>query len=171
MLVCGRPMVEAVIERFSPQVDGLVISANRELGRYRAYGVPVVTDILPDAGPLGGILAALTAPMAVGHRWLATVPCDSPALPQDLVERLLEAARRADACAAVASCRGRIHPVFALLERGVESRLARFLDSGDRRLGRWYASIDAIEVPFEDEQAFINLNSRAELTAFEESRH
>ena len=42
--VAGRPMIAHVLDAFAPQVESLVISANRNLAEYRAFGVPVVTD-------------------------------------------------------------------------------------------------------------------------------
>src|SRR4051812_37844430 len=59
----GRPLIEWAIDRFAPQVDELLLSANRELERYASYGLPVVRDSMHDeqatSGPLAGLLAAL----------------------------------------------------------------------------------------------------------------
>ena len=52
----GRPLIEAVIDRLKPQCVSIVISANRNLERYAAWGYPVVRD-LDDA--FAGPLAAL----------------------------------------------------------------------------------------------------------------
>jgi molybdopterin-guanine dinucleotide biosynthesis protein A len=82
----GRPMVQWVLERLAPQVDTVLISANRNLQRYAAFGCPVLPDRIPDfAGPLAGLHAALTQ---AATPLVATVPCDSPFLPADLVARL-----------------------------------------------------------------------------------
>jgi molybdopterin-guanine dinucleotide biosynthesis protein A len=85
----GRPLLAWVIERFGPQVDELLINTNQNGDRYAVFGHRVLADQIPDfAGPLAGLHAALTA---ATHSLLATVPCDAPFLPDDLVLRLLQA--------------------------------------------------------------------------------
>ena len=82
----GRPMVAWVVERLAPQVDELLINANQNGERYAAFGHRVVPDRIPDfAGPLAGLHAALSA---AAHPLVATAPCDSPFLPEDLISRL-----------------------------------------------------------------------------------
>ena len=66
-----------------------MINANRNLGAYESFGVPVWPDALPDyAGPLAGFLAGLER---CETPYLVTVPCDTPRFPVDLVERLAAA--------------------------------------------------------------------------------
>ena len=43
----GRPLVEWVLAALEPQVAEIVISANRHLERYAAYGRRVLPDTLP----------------------------------------------------------------------------------------------------------------------------
>ena len=51
----GRPLIAWVIDNLAPQVQSLVISANRHLDDYRQLGHPVLPDRLPDMpGPLAG---------------------------------------------------------------------------------------------------------------------
>ena len=74
----GRPLIVSVIERFAPQVGPLLISANRNVERYAAYG-EIVGDDLADvmgerfAGPLIGVLSGLRR--AVIDRVLPQVDC------------------------------------------------------------------------------------------------
>ncbi|HDO34129.1 MAG TPA: molybdenum cofactor guanylyltransferase MobA, partial [Chromatiales bacterium] len=42
--LAGRPLVEHVLSALRPQVATLLISANRNLARYRRCGVPVLPD-------------------------------------------------------------------------------------------------------------------------------
>jgi molybdenum cofactor guanylyltransferase len=160
----GRPLVEWVIERLSPQVGALLINANQNVERYAALGHPVVRDAVGGfAGPLAGLHAALSAATTP---WIVTAPCDSPFLPRDLVGRLAAAA--GDAQLAVARTFDQAHPVFALVRRDVLPHLAAFLDSGGRKIDAWYASLAVAEVAFDDEaEAFRNINTTAELAAAE----
>ena len=162
----GQPMVHWVVERLAPQVDELLINANQNGERYAAFGHRVVPDQIPDfAGPLAGLHAALSAAM---HPLVATAPCDSPFLPADLISRLFSALTAANADLAVARTFDQAHPVFCLCKREVLPHLTEFLESGGRKIDRWYSTLKIIEVPFDDEaEAFENINTREELSRFE----
>ena len=162
----GRPLVAHVIERFAPQVDELLINANRNRERYAAFGQRVVADLIPDfAGPLAGLHAALSA---AAHPLVATAPCDSPFLPADLVSRLFSALTATGADLAVARTFDQPHPVFCLCRREVLPHLTEYLAGGGRKIDRWYATLKVVEVAFDDEaDAFENINTREELGRFE----
>jgi molybdenum cofactor guanylyltransferase len=164
----GRPMVAWVIERLQPQVASLIINANQNLDRYGEFGCPVVPDQIPDfAGPLAGLHAALSAAQSP---LVATAPCDSPFLPDDLVFRLFSALTAANADLAVARTFDQPHPVFCLCRREVLPHLTEFLESGGRKIDRWYSTLKIVEVAFDDKaDAFENINTRDELSRFEKA--
>ena len=166
----GQPMVHWVVERLAPQVDELLINANQNGERYAAFGHRVVPDQIPDfAGPLAGLHAALSA---ATHPLVATAPCDSPFLPADLVARLLAALTAADAELAVARTFDQAHPVFCLCKREVLPHLTEFLESGGRKIDRWYSTLKIVEVAFDDEaEAFENINTREELSRFDTTKN
>ena len=161
-LLDGRPLAACVLERLRPQVGQVLISANRNLERYREFGCPVIEDITPDfAGPLAGLQAAMaraTTPL------LLSAPCDSPYLPADLGLRLRAALQVARADLAVPRAGERVHRAFCLMRRELLPRLDAFLAGGGRKLGLWYESLNSIEVSFDDQaEAFRNINSLVDL--------
>jgi molybdopterin-guanine dinucleotide biosynthesis protein A len=162
----GRPMVAHVVERLAPQVDELLINANRNPGAYGAFGHRVIADEIEGfAGPLAGFERGLAH--ACGQL-VVTVPCDSPFLPHDLVRRLRAALDGEHAELAVAKTGEQAHPVFCLMRRDVHASLQRFLASGQRKIDKWYSLLKVVEVPFDDEaDAFLNINTREELKSFE----
>ena len=164
----GQPMVHWVIERLAPQVDELLINANQNSERYAAFGHRVVPDQIPGfAGPLAGLHAALAT---ATHPLVATAPCDSPFLPADLISRLFSALTAANADLAVAKTFDQAHPVFCLCQRSVLPHLTEFLESGGRKVDRWYSTLNIVEVAFDDEaDAFENINTHEELGRFEAS--
>lgn len=167
-LLRGRPMIAWVLERFAPQVSELLINANQNLDEYARFGHRVVPDEIGGyAGPLAGLHAGLKV---AAHPFLATVPCDSPFLPTDLVQRLHDALIEVHADVAVARTGTQAHPVFSLVRSSVLAHLTHFLDGGGRKIDAWYASLKVIEVPFDDQpEAFSNINTRDELAGFEKS--
>jgi len=162
VLLRGRPMVEHVLERLRPQVDEILINANQHRAEYEALGHAVFADAIGGfAGPLAGLQVGLSQ---ARHPLVVTVPCDSPFLPADLVERLAGALDARGADLAVARTFEQPHPVFALVRRSVLPHLTRFLDEGGRKIDAWYATLSTIEVPFDDEaDAFRNINTPDEL--------
>jgi molybdopterin-guanine dinucleotide biosynthesis protein A len=159
----GKPMVAHVIERFAPQVDEILINANRNAETYAAFGHRVVQDSIAGfAGPLAGFERGLD--YASGGL-VATVPCDSPFLPADLVSRLRTALEECSAQLSVAKTGDQPHPVFCLMRRTVHQSLREFLGSGQRKIDKWYAALEVVEVSFDDEaDAFMNINTRGELS-------
>ena len=162
----GKPMVAHVLTRLVPQVDSVLINANQNIDRYAAFGKPVVPDRIEGfAGPLAGLHAGLSA---ASTPLLVTVPCDSPFLPLDLVERLRTALDAARAQLAVARTGDQAQPVFSMVRREVLEDLAQFLAGGGRKIDAWYARLKVIEVAFDDEaEAFANINTREELSGFQ----
>lgn len=83
----GKPLVEHVISRLTPQVSTLLINCNRNFDEYHRFDLPLVQDNYPDrAGPLRGIISCWPR---VDTPFALIVPCDMPHLPRDLVDRLM----------------------------------------------------------------------------------
>ena len=162
----GRPMVAHAIERLAPQVDEILVNANRNPEAYARFGHRVIADEIPGfAGPLAGFERGLAHARG---QLVATVPCDSPFLPTDLVARLRAALEGEGAQVAVAKTGDQPHPVFCLMRREVHASLAAFLASGQRKIDKWTASLSVVEVAFDDEaDAFANINTRDELAGLE----
>nr|WP_315204346.1 molybdenum cofactor guanylyltransferase MobA [uncultured Albidiferax sp.] len=158
----GQSLALHALNRLRPQVDKLMLSANRHLADYAAFGVPVLPDADAEfAGPLAGMLAGLTH---CTTPFLATVPCDAPLFPLDLVKRL--AAVDADiVVATVPDDKGvqRLQPVFCLLRTDLQDSLAQFLAAGGRKVGQWMALHHCERVAFGEAAAFANANTQAEL--------
>lgn len=160
----GRPMVQWVLERLAPQVDEVWINANQNLQRYGEFGYRVLPDRIPDfAGPLAGLHAALSAAQSP---LLAIAPCDSPLLPTDLVIRLHAALAGQNADLAVARTGSQRHRAFCLVRREMLPKLEAFLGTGMRKVGLWHASLNVVEVAFDDQpESFGNINTLEELQA------
>ncbi len=151
----GRPLIDWVIERLAPQADRLLISANRHLDDYRRRG-DVISDPIPDLGPLGGLLAVL--PRLRPDEHLLTVPCDTPCLPTDLATRLYHPRQ-----VSVASDGNRTHWLIARYPPGRLATLEAYLDQGGRSVHGFLATLPHRTVAFPDPAAFANLNRPQDL--------
>jgi molybdopterin-guanine dinucleotide biosynthesis protein A len=159
-------MVAEVLARLQPQVEEIIINANREIERYAQFGYTVMPDTIAGyAGPLAGLHAGMTQ---ARHDLVATVPCDSPFLPHDLVSRLKQALLAEAAQIAYARTGDQLQPVFCLCHKALLPDLSEYLTGGGRKVEHWFARHRAIAVAFDDvPQAFLNINTPEELSCLE----
>lgn len=167
----GLPLAQHALQRLAPQVGRMMISANRNLEIYERMGVPVWADEPSSSGhegPLAGFLAGLAR---CETPYLVTVPCDSPRMPLDLVQRLWQALQDEAADVAVAATRRggeiKLEPVFCLMKRELQASLQSYMESGQRKIERWTAKQRRAEVVFADAVAFANVNTPDELAALQ----
>jgi molybdenum cofactor guanylyltransferase len=174
----GKPMAQHALERLAPQVSSIIVNANRNLDEYRALGSAVISDDVSGfAGPLAGLHAGMRAcahgvasGAASNSELIVTVPCDSPFLPLDLVAKLVDSLLHENADIAVAESEGQLQPVFALYKISLLNSLEKFLSDGGRKIDKWYEQHTTVAVNFEDERAFANINTIAELQALQDER-
>jgi molybdenum cofactor guanylyltransferase len=172
-LLDGIPLLARVIERLRPQVDALVLNANGDAGRFAKFGLPVVSDSVPDfAGPLAGVLAGLdwTAAYRPDSPFVVSVATDAPFFPADLVARLVEGIERECSDLACAASGGRSHPVFGLWPVQLREDLRRaVIEDGIRKVDQWTARHRLATVPFADHPVdpFFNANRPEDLAAAE----
>ena len=155
-----RPLIEWALQALRPQVDEILICANRNLDAYAAYTCRVLADTLPNyQGPLAGVLTAMDA---VTTEWLLVVPCDTPHLPANLVEGLWQAAQAAEVPIAVAADGVRPHYTIMLVQTKLAPTLRDYLNSGGRAVHRWQQAFHPAQALFPD-GSFDNINTPNDL--------
>lgn len=164
--LCGRTMIEHVLDRLVDQVGAVIINANRNIDTYAAMGYPVVPDRDDSyAGPLAGMSSGLHA---AGSSYCVTLPCDSPLIGADVVQRLHAALVAAGAEIAVAHDGERAHPVVNIMETRLAASIDGFLDAGERKIDRWFDRHHWVYADFSDRpEYFINVNTEDERQAVE----
>lgn len=164
----NKPLIEYVINSLETQVDKIIINANRNIEEYKKYNLDVVEDMQQGFhGPLAGMLTGL-------HHchtdYLLCVPCDSPFCPNDIAERLYQSVEENNSDIAVVDDGKRIHPVFNLIKKELISSLSVFLQSGQRKIDRWFEEHKYVKCDFSDKpKAFLNINSLEELKKIEQT--
>jgi molybdopterin-guanine dinucleotide biosynthesis protein A len=161
----GTPLALHALRRLAPQVESVMISANRNIAVYEAMGASVWAD---EIGGFGGPLAGILAGLAHCHTpYMATVPCDAPNFPLDLIGRLARGLADAGADMAMAVTRegpvARRQPVFSLMNVSVRESAIACMRTGQGNVGRWATQQRSAEVIFEDGAAFFNANTLADL--------
>ncbi|SDG44344.1 molybdenum cofactor guanylyltransferase MobA [Roseospirillum parvum] len=172
--VAGQPLLGHVRARLAAQrpapPDVVALNAAGPATRWAGlHDGPWLPDPPAHAGqgPLAGILAGLTWAGATGADWLLGVPCDTPALPDDLLARLREGAETGGAEIAVAASAGRRHPVIALWRPALAAPLAEALARGEAKAGTFLAARHAVRVDWPaPPDPFLNLNTPEDVAHF-----
>ena len=167
--VDGKVLAAILIEQLEQQISNVLINANRNHQRYRTFGYPVVSDQFDDyQGPLAGFACAMNA---VDTDFILTLPCDGPLLATDYVARFIASQAKTGAPICVADDGERLQPVHALIRIDLLSSLNEYLDSGDRKIDRWYAMHDFTRTDFSDYVGmFRNINTPSDQASMQARR-
>lgn len=137
----GRPLIAWLHELVRPLTDDLLISCNRNAGRYAPFADRLVSDDEADfQGPLAGIRAGLRAARQAN---VLILPCDAPQLDRPLLEALLSLAGER----AVVVRQGEfLEPLFSVIPRALDADLEQAWQAGERSPQRWLRSLDPLTV-------------------------
>lgn len=136
--LAGRPIVRSTVDACRPFCGELFLVSNAQ-DKFALPGVTELRDRYPDAGPLGGIHAGLSA-SACGKNLV--VACDMPFFSPALALRLLEGCRGHMAC--VPRVEDRLQPLFAVYDRALLPRAEELLQAGRYSVRGLYEGTDTL---------------------------
>jgi molybdopterin-guanine dinucleotide biosynthesis protein A len=162
-----RPLIEWVLHALPPEVSQIVISCNRNLDVYAAYGDTVSDAPSQDryAGALAGIRAGLANCRA---EWVIVSPCDLIFYPTRFAAVAWAglsthlAQHPTAARIAVAHDGERRQNLCLLLHRDEAAELAAALQRSPA-VHAWLDARGALSIPWDDLRAFTNVNDLATL--------
>ncbi|WP_432742045.1 molybdenum cofactor guanylyltransferase MobA [Methylobacter sp. G7] len=166
----GRSMVSYALAALAPVVDYVFINANRNIDQYRQFGCPVISDQTDSFdGPLAGVLTAM---IHADADILLVLPCDSPLIKTEHLQKLLSTRAENNADVAVAFDGLRIHPVFFAVKTALQGSLQDYLAGDQRKVAAWLVQQNFVKVDFSREpEIFSNINTLAELSALEDANY
>jgi molybdopterin-guanine dinucleotide biosynthesis protein A len=159
----GRRIVERVLAALTPAVDDVLIVTNTpEL--YAFLGLPMVADVYPDRGSLGGIYSGLRAAGATAF----TVACDMPFLHPDVVRLVVTRAGEGDVV--VPRVGAQLETMHAAYGKACLPHIEQRLQAGQLRIVEFFDRVRVVEIAeaevarFRDPAvAFMNVNTPGEL--------
>jgi molybdopterin-guanine dinucleotide biosynthesis protein A len=163
----GRTLLERALDLTQTLTTDVTIVGAAP--KFQPFG-PVVEDIFPNCGPLGGIHAALRASTAELNLRLAV---DLPFVPATLLRFLIvHAEKMRDSMAIVPRTREGWQPLCAIYRREFADAAETALRTGNYRIDALFSQINVqtvkepelAELGFSS-QVFCNLNTQTELTA------
>ena len=157
----GRPLVQHVLEAVKPQVNRVALNANQNIPAYEALGFPVIADVKPNLGPLGGIMSLLNA---ITTDYALVTAVDVPNLPSDLVQQLWSselknaAQQQNPAKLILSEDQSGIQPLVGIYHRSLSTSIEDYLAGGQRKLLTWCQSQTPVVVRLTQPNLLKNLN-------------
>ena len=131
-------LVEHVANRVHQAAGNVTLLGSKT--RYGHLGLPVVEDLIPDCGPLGGLHAALRTTHA---DWNLLVACDMPDLSVEILQEMLNLAEKSGRLALVPKSNRGWEPLCAVYHRHLLPEVERALNRKLLRMQDFVSAIDA----------------------------
>jgi molybdopterin-guanine dinucleotide biosynthesis protein A len=160
----GRRIIERVVDVVAAVTDEVIVVTNTpEL--YRFLGLPMVPDVYPDHGSLGGIYSGLEA--APGEAAF-TVACDMPFLHRDVARLVVDRAFEGDVV--IPRVGEQLETMHASYAKRCLPHIAGRLRAGRLKIVGFFGDVRVVEIPEADVArhrdpalAFMNVNTPEEL--------
>lgn len=152
-----------IIERSIVMLRGLGIDvaiSTNEPEHYFGFGVPLIGDTVPSAGPMSGIVSVMDA---MGAEELFAIACDMPFVRAEMVRYIIE--HRAKE-ATVPVIGGRPEPLLAVYTRAAAERMRGLIHEGSTSIAQMLPRMDVRYIEDEELRAidpegesFLNINT------------
>ena len=162
-MVGGRPLVERSISALEQVVEDVVVVTSRQLPD--SIVVPCIPDRFVDAGPLGGLHAALHTAGEYGSSGVLLLACDMPLITPEVLHAILTAM---DDVPAIAPLREEgIEPLCAAYLIDTLQTAEELLLGNDLSLHRFFREVGGISIDLEGlgvecRDVFLNVNEQSD---------
>lgn len=165
LTIGGRRIIERVIAALEPVVDDMLVVTNTP-DLYEFLGVPLVPDVYPDHGSLGGIYSGLAA---VSADAAFTVACDMPFLHPEVARLIVARSALGDVVAP--RLQGQWETMHAVYRKRCLPYIEERLRAGRFKITDFFAKVTVVEVDaaevarYRDPSiVFMNVNTPDELS-------
>ena len=156
----GFSVLSRIIEISNKYSNDVFIIANNNLKEYEKLHPYLYSDILDNyQGPLSGIYTALSKSK---NKYVIILPSDGPFIKEDYFEKFIK--YESDQHILVTKTGDRLQPVYARLDASLTENLRVFLETGERKIDKWYNACGYKEILYEQsDEMFININSKDDI--------
>ncbi len=160
----NKPLIKSVLEKVEPQVNNIVISANRNIDLYKKFGHPIVNDLASSQednkniyqGPLAGIAAALPS---CTTEWVFIIACDMPLISNNIVSQLTDGIKNNTETKNIVIAEiNKSLQLAMLLNTSLLFSIESSLKNNQLKLMQWVKSNPAEVIKFTNENEFKNFN-------------
>lgn len=167
MLLQGKPLVMHVIDRLQPIANEIIITTNQP-EHYRFLNLPLVQDIIPDHGALGGLYTALHA---ASYPLVAVVACDMPFASLNIFRHAKQLMEQGNWDVVIPRSRFGLEPMHAMYRRETcLPQIRQAIDEGMWKAISWHPRVRVKEISQKDihhlasgTNPFFNINTPEDL--------
>ncbi|MDH3326795.1 MAG: molybdenum cofactor guanylyltransferase [Gammaproteobacteria bacterium] len=157
----GETFVSHLLKKMSKQSASQIISANNDISLYKQFNKTIVEDQVDNyQGPLSGIISC--KPHA-NTALVLTIPCDSPLVPANLSQRLLDTYNQHSSTKlCVVHDGSMLQNLFMLFDKSLLNDMEDYFQKDQRQVRAWINRHDYEAVNFSDQALhFTNVNDEA----------
>ncbi len=162
----GETFASRIIDAFKG-ISKVYLSVDKK-EKYKDLGLPMVEDLYPGCGPLGGIASALEV---CSEEALFVVACDMPFVTKDAVQTMMDYYEEHDGIVLAANGDS-FEPLFGIYPKAALQEAKKMISEGDFKtrnlFGRFGGSLVHIE---KAEQQFININTPEDYSRYLDLSH
>lgn len=160
----GKTLIQYSVQLAQKLSEQLLVIANDPELQTR-FNLPVFPDLIPNKGPLGGILTALTK---MQTKWLFILPVDMPLLKPEIYFQLWQ--QRTDAKPVVATSSKGIESMVSLWHQSHRPFVEQLIKQGQLKINLALKELGAVQVPFGQEADFnfFNINFKEDIEKLEQ---
>ncbi|MDP6924736.1 MAG: molybdenum cofactor guanylyltransferase [Candidatus Scalindua sp.] len=156
----GKTFIELQIELLREMFDEIFISANTS-SEYEYLNLPIVKDVFPGKGPLGGIYTSLINSSSLHTFMLA---CDMPFVGLELIKHLKDLTKEYDVV--IPKSEKGLEPLHAFYSKNCIDPIKRALDENNLRIISFFphvrvkiVELDSLASSDSFKNSIINLNT------------
>ena len=159
--IFGKPMVKHLLDKIEDLgIEASIISSNPE---YQIFKKPVYQDVVPNIGPLGGLLTSLSF---AKKRKILILSCDTPLIPIIALQKLLENTQEAEIC--ITEAEGNLNPLFGIYPKSILSKVRNQIEKGDLKMKNFifdnpHTILNMDYIATQDSLSFTNFNTVQDL--------
>jgi molybdopterin-guanine dinucleotide biosynthesis protein A len=168
----GRPLIQRVIERLAPIANELIVTTNRPEA-YTFLDVPLISDLKPGRGALGGLYTAIAS---AAHPIVAVVACDMPFASATFIENASRLLAEEEADVVIAKSNEGYEPLHAVYRRATcLPAIEAAIDANQWKVIAWFPRVKVRVLTAEEMKpldpaglAFWNVNTPEEFAKAEQ---
>ncbi|MET9201729.1 molybdenum cofactor guanylyltransferase [Gordonia sp. NPDC003585] len=164
----GEPMLARIVRVAAERCEPILVVATEESSAYQGLfgtGGPEaqwITDEEPGAGPLGGLVAGLSAAAAGGAELAFVCATDMPLISAELIDELLTGVTPS-AQAVIAHDNQRDHPMAGIYRTDAAGVIADVVATGERRMTAALDALTTYRISVSEPDWLVNVNAPEDL--------
>ena len=161
-------LIDYILSELIDEFNEVLIVANNPIKYLLSDKIKKIEDLKKNHGPLGGIFSSMkwVKENSKSYKWIASFPSDTPFFNKRILDNFLNKINEKESELFFIKFKDKRHNIFGLWSINLVDQLEKDLNNGSRKIEKWANNIGVktINMSFEKEHAFFNINTKEDLT-------